>query len=81
MFSGGTFLETESGHILEKGRLLVCACSPIGAVVGKGALIGTCVLTQEGRLLVCVSLLNRGAYWYMRAYSIGAPIGLCVLTQ
>ena len=46
MFSGGAFLEIESGHTLEKGRLLVCACSLIGAVVGKGALIGTCVLTQ-----------------------------------
>ena len=40
MFSGGAFLETESGHILEKGRLLVCACSLIGALVGM------CVLTQ-----------------------------------
>ena len=76
MFSGGAFLETESGHILGKGRLLVCACSLIGAVV-----IGMCVLTRSGRLLVCVCLLNRGAYWYVRAYSIGAPIGLCVLTQ
>ena len=46
MFSGGAFLETESGHILEKGRLLVCACSLIGAVVRKKALIGTFLLTQ-----------------------------------
>ena len=27
-----------------------------------GALIGICVLTQSGRLLVCACLLNKGAY-------------------
>ena len=40
-----------------------------------------CVLTQSGRLLVCACLLNRGANWYVRANSIGALIGMCVLTH
>ena len=45
MYSSSAITETVSGHILEKGRLLVYACLP-----------------------------NRGPYWYVRAYSIGALI-------
>ena len=35
-----------------------------------GALIGMCVLTQSGRLLVCACLLNKGAY-SQKPYSRG----------
>ena len=55
MYSSSAITETESGHILEKGRLLVYACLP-----------------------------NRGPYWYVRAYSIGALIILdcaCLLDR
>ena len=38
-------------------------------------------LLEKWRLLVRACLLNRGACWYVCAYSIGALIGMCVLTQ
>ena len=107
MYSSSAITETESGHILEKGRLLVYACLPnrgpywyvraysIGALIildcacllDRGAswkerAFSIKVLLGKGTLiiLVCAYLLNRGAYWkrgaywYVRAFSIGALI-------
>ena len=107
MYSSSAITETESGHILEKGRLLVYACLPnrgpywyvrtysIGALIildctclfdrgtsWKERAFSIRVLLGKGTLiiLVCAYLLNRGAYlkrgayWYVRAFSIGALI-------
>ena len=63
---------------IEKEFHVFWRCFPwnrIGAHFGKGTLIGMCVLTNRG------GCWKRGAYWYVRAYSIGALVGMCMLTQ